>query len=1230
MECCPTDGRARNRHDPPNSARRRAVPCAISASLVATAGLLPAGSQENLLNSCFSSPEEERLSSPREISVLYGELQAACDEGSVERVEHILSKRVDPNGEILKGKPPLYWAVVRGRLNVVRVLVERYGSNPNYITHAGTTLFHAACSRGHVDIARYLASTHAHQLETPRKDGSTPMMAACFCGRLDIVKFLAEELRCDTGLPVTCSAEGSLLHIACSNAQLEVARYLVNVQKLDPNATKSYGETPMHVACIKGCLDILRFLCEEIRCSIEVRDASGDTPLHVSAQHDKHQLVKYFIERGCETEVRNDMGNTPLMVACLYGKHNTVKALLEAGKADPNCQNKNQESPLQCTRDKEIIKELIRYGANTADFVSNVIEYHRKHIPLGALVRMFIIGHPTAGKSTLAKALQEVTGGVRFFNKRKVTGVSPLTAGIVPMEFESPELGRVLLFDFAGQNEYYASHAALLEASKTSAPLFVLVVNLLETETEIKSRISFWLSFINSHHVPGASLAHMAVIGSHKDKLKELFPSLYKKRIATVEGLAQSVVQEYQSLHMVGFFAVDCRKPTKQVKLRNKLRESCKELRCDSEVDGCCHVLSAFLCDKFAGKITCTVEKVISGIKETDLALPCIPERLCELIEALGERQNILFLRNNANLAQSWVVLEVDTLLTKINGSIFAPASFKEHRFHNNSGTGVLAWSHIQRTFLELELDPHLVVAFLRKLEFCEEVFDPDVLNLIQQGTAGKLRERSRSPTYSLSSDIERDCVKNTARPATTPGRYVALHRSPDNSRGASYPTCPSTGDLSCAEYELSISVPVDERPVFSPSDSPNLAHDSLQIAGMTPQETLKTSSPYSPPDISHIQSLGSASEFAISSLLPPSHLSSQHKSRSNPDFEVTSNHVPVDVRRSRSCNELASKRFFFFPGLLNHERPSEGKIWRTDEYFHFHTGWCVQVSRANQFFTARFLQILLLRISFGFAVAKRCPREGSLSTRQCTVWKNGIRWLDLDGIETVVEMVEQNRAVVVLMRGKGGSELKCVRLRSRLIQLVLNVKRKFCPNLRVTEYLFNPKELENRPYPFSRHSLESFTLYEMSAIVRSVVEVKNWVCGTKGTSSSLCSLADLLYFEPYMNLGEAQLAQVYLEAVTDDQLYQFLFDFSQAHYTRDSELSEILDLRRPSFSSSCGTVHMLCSCCSSQKASLENSNGYRNYNPLPHIGKAWWNLSTVLCLVLSDVSPWRIVATNN
>ena len=184
--------------------------------------------------------------------------------------------------------------------------------------------------------------------------------------------------------------------------------------------------------------------------------------------------------------------------------------------------------------------------------------------------------------------------------------------------------------------------------------------------------------------------------------------------------------------------------------------------------------------------------------------------------------------------------------------------------------------------------------------------------------------------------------------------------------------------------------------------------------------------------------------------------------------------------------------KFLFFPGLVNSGQPS-GEMWLRDESFVFYSGWCLQSAQPHQFFTPRFLQTLILRLAFGFAVS-RPPNGGitnsmSLFSRECTIWKNGLRWLNLDGIETFVEMVEDGKALVLLMRAKVGSELKGVSLRSALIRKILDTKEECCQSMRTDEYFIDPKHLKEREsYPIITKRLDQLTRYDVRLIARAIV----------------------------------------------------------------------------------------------------------------------------------------------
>ena len=105
----------------------------------------------------------------------------------------------------------------------------------------------------------------------------------------------------------------------------------------------------------------------------------------------------------------------------------------------------------------------------------------------------------------------------------------------------------------------------------------------------------------------------------------------------------------------------------------------------------------------------------------------------------------------------------------------------------------------------------------------------------------------------------------------------------------------------------------------------------------------------------------------------------------------------------------------------------------------------------------------LLLRLAFSFALAPESSQQDEASPvlrRKCAIWKNGIQWLDQDGVETIVEVSEHNKLVLLLMSCPQGEEMACVRLCSSLISKILETKKELCPGISTTELLIDPSNL--------------------------------------------------------------------------------------------------------------------------------------------------------------------------
>ena len=427
-----------------------------------------------------------------------------------------------------------------------------------------------------------------------------------------------------------------------------------------------------------------------------------------------------------------------LQLACKANQPKVVQFLLAEKKCSPNT---SKRSLLQLTSSPDIIKLLLQYGANPAD----VYKFHSEILgtkqPLRHTVKVFVVGNPTVGKSTLTAALQKEPLIEILSIPKKVSRVDEKTAGVIPYEFNSKRFGRITLYDFAGQREFYGSHAALLcNAIQSSPPIFLLVVNINESDENIKKNIKIWLSFIENQCTSVDCMPHLIIIGSHADILQARgeYPE-DKKHI--VEGAMQEA--QLLSMEFVGFVPINCCYSTSpgMRKLRCLLKESSSAVRSQavSFSDHCFHL---YLHDKFRDKVAVRLKAIQEQIKRDSMTryeqatatfisfVPTDLEELSKFCKELNDLGHILFLSNESKIEDSWVVIDKSSLLAEVTGTVFAPNNFKEH-LNLASSTGVVPFSKIEEHFPNH--DSEMIIGYFTHLEFCHEICDADVLHLIDK-----------------------------------------------------------------------------------------------------------------------------------------------------------------------------------------------------------------------------------------------------------------------------------------------------------------------------------------------------------------------------------------------------------------------------------------------------------------------------------------------------------------
>ena len=419
-----------------------------------------------------------------------------------------------------------------------------------------------------------------------------------------------------------------------------------------------------------------------------------------------------------------------------YDRVKVISFLLDNG-SDPNQPTLDGSTPIDLTQSTDVIRLLLRkgavptYGNMDKCFLPEQLQIE----PSDMAIKMFAVGNPGAGKSTLVKSIEsEAEGfGSRLVSQlTKVKGVDQKTAGIIPHEIISKSLGRVILYDFAGHREYYAGHDALLRNSVGTSPSVVmLVVDVRDEEGKVRATVEYWLEFLAQQNYDGNSQPHLLLIGSHVDKISS---NDAKSRLK----LMQSILNDTKLDNFVCAEPVllDCRYAGRatMTKLRESLSQICQESKATQEkLNFASHSFLVFLLDKFQNDSAITVssaQQVISKTVAQEFHWTFLQSLdLLSCCKELNKQGSILFMLNSDHPEKGWIILDKAVLLSQVNGKLFAPEDFKEHQKIANS-TGVVPLSKLAAVFPDLDQD--MISQFLCHLEFCHEVTDSNVLSLLQ------------------------------------------------------------------------------------------------------------------------------------------------------------------------------------------------------------------------------------------------------------------------------------------------------------------------------------------------------------------------------------------------------------------------------------------------------------------------------------------------------------------
>ncbi len=635
----------------------------------------------------------------------------------------------------------LHVASRRGKLDIVKLLTDTLGLDPNCTNLNDKSCLQIAAESGQLIVVRYLIEETGSDLSLIDKEGRCPSYLAAGGGHLNVLWGSDPHFKRKLG-----TSGRSLVHPAIEEGHLHVIRYLIDYLGCNPSCQGDDGITPLHLACKKGHMDIVKYLITEANCDPNCVSKDGMTCLHLASEWSRLDVIEYLTDKHQCIPKGDNEGNTPLHYAAgkLYNLAiDLVQFLIEKYICDPLVTNNKGETALDSAI---MVFQSIQktYGSMLQVDRSEVISYLRQvctnstriKIP-PTTINIFVVGNSGSGKSTLVKAISRDKSFIKRVFNLKIKGVVPLTPGIVPITLDHEIFGRVNIFDFAGHEEYYASHEMIL--CQSSHPLVLLVLNISLPLSEVEKQLQYWLAILsNASTNETCKIMHVIIIGSYADLIN-------KSTTSKIENLISSTIKSRARIHFYGLIHFDCRYLTSggMEQLCLQLGEISESIRSDIangesyKSKKLCAALMNFITNELPAMISIKGAVTINELwkhynsaaslgDSPELSLYFYPSPLhnklifIQTCQKLNLNGNILLIPHEHNIEESLLVL---------NNNIQVHACLKEIKQNISNDLGMLEEFRLKDILSDSlgVMDSHQAIEYLKFSQFCTEI-TPDQL----------------------------------------------------------------------------------------------------------------------------------------------------------------------------------------------------------------------------------------------------------------------------------------------------------------------------------------------------------------------------------------------------------------------------------------------------------------------------------------------------------------------
>ena len=1008
------------------------------------------------------------------------------------------------------------------------------------------------------------------------KFGLSKLSAACLNKSVENVSSLLGK-ESGSGRRAEVDGQGwTAAHFACLNKRHgpSILELLSN-NGFSLQALTNIGRSPLHEACRNGNADSARFILghlggkseADLTAALELKDREGNTALHLACRGGHKEVVRALLDCGYERVVEcnrlqrpsvchlNADGATPIGLAITGSRLDTARLLFDSIPAgNPSATIKDLGTFCPHSR---LIQSLRASECQPMD--------------------IFFLGDSGTGKSTLIKTLQAHSQSTLSAVYTLIPYVNhPADShrvGVIPTTIDYPRRNHqcpMVFHDVTGHRNY--AHEAILKCTEDPLKsLFLISVDIRDSEDTIKRKILYWLNFLSyvfSQYLVKKSLLErgnnpklsVMVIGAFND----VMPRFSAPQVM-LTTLCRVISNENQKLlshfEWKGSYALNTRRAYswKMIQLRSVFQEQCQQIHLsdDSQCEKVSlqsYLLAAVVLehlDKTSSSVL-TFEKVIECVESSD-DISC---KLLTSSDGSVDRSSIMSLcrslkhfthftvyetsHPSPNLHKRFIIRNLHQLLTNIGTTI-------EDLPHTH---GIISHSDLLTAFQGFNFPSGFIVEFMESFQICEGVTGDGLKHMRQ-----KIRSSRRSLNSFRSHCASSRRSLNESTPAalkcspiatTSPG--LPIHSQTDSPIATASPGPFQTN----SPIATTSPGPLVHSQTNSPIALGPPTHSQTTTHPGPPQRSLTEEHPKRPMNHRHNRTSSfpiDISFLRIEAKSPPFSNAIHHGSPSMSHLTT----ARVDRRHSSRRNRQKNVPYSFFPTLVPSQPPER---WEVDyDKYTYGFAWSLSPENDRYYFPPRFVTVLLFRLLHAFAPYK--TGHTHQHEKVCDLWDCGIAWQDSTGTRACVT-IHDNRTIVLSMQCLQNQELECLKLRNQVISEITSQKNDLHPEIHMSDVLIPDDHKVEFPIYDPAEAPACFDKREIGSVV---LTKRQSVVGCTKRKSHV-NLQDLLFLEPLTLLPAALLEQLLNEHTQDDKLSdEFCLDFAKEILDRWKLLAQYFDL---------------------------------------------------------------------